>query len=151
MGPQTWNWKTRLSKTVDMPTVFGIFNHSMKIDTSTKKLLADPADNYAKRRAWVIYQLKLKGESLASVARKAGYNRHVPQLALRTTYPKVEVVIAKALGMEPKDLFPERYDQATGLPYHRFGRPKKSNTKDTTKRRARNVKTVRGRRYMEAA
>lgn len=81
----------------------------MELDTATKKLLSDPANNYARRRAWVIYHLKLKGESLASLARKAGVNRRQTQKALARSYPRMEAVIADALDIEVQDLFPERY------------------------------------------
>lgn len=81
----------------------------MKIDTATKRRFADPADNYAYRRAWVIYHLKLKGETLAGLARKAGVNRRQTQKALSRPYPRMEAIIADTLGVKVQDLFPDRY------------------------------------------
>lgn len=101
-----------------------MFSGVMKLDTATKQLLQDPE----KRRAWVIYQLKLQGESLASVARKSGVTKQQTQKAMSAPYPRMEKVIADALGLKPQHLFPDRYD-ADGLPNRRMGRPKKSTTK----------------------
>lgn len=81
----------------------------MEIDTTTKRRLADPTDNYAYRRAWVIYHLRLRGETLASLARKAGVNRRQTQKALSRPYPRMEAIIADTLGVKVQDLFPDRY------------------------------------------
>ena len=112
--------------------------HTMKIDNATKRLLSDPK----KRRAWIAYQVMLQGKSLAQIADGAGVSRQCLYHVFRITYPRMEKVIADALGMEPKDLFPERYT-TDGLPIYRRGRPKKSiskNIKNNTKNARRNVK-----------
>lgn len=116
----------------------------MQIDYTTKKLLSDPTRNYERRRAWIIYQLKLRGESLASVARKSGRSRNATTRAMISPYPAAEKVIADALGLEPQELFPERYD-ADGLPNRPRGRPKGrasnsgiKNTKNNTAQKAGN-------------
>lgn len=109
----------------------------MKIDNATKQLIRDPK----KRKAWVMYQVKLQGRSLAKVADAAGVSRQCLYHVFRITYPHMEKVVADALGMAPKELFPERYTE-DGLPIHRRGRPKKSitnNIKHTTKKPRRNV------------
>lgn len=106
----------------------------MTLDNKTKQLLRDPA----KRRYWVIYQLGLLGLSLAKVAKGHGVRRQTLNAALHKTYPRMEKVLADALEVAPKDLFPERYD-ADGLPLYRYGRPKKSTDKDTEKRAGRNI------------
>lgn len=100
----------------------------MTLDQPTRTLLKDPTANYAKRRAWVIYQLKTRGLDLAKVARKAGVARQQAWKAMHTSYPKMEGVIAKALGLKPQQLFPERYD--------RDGLPKGSSSKPAAKRAA---------------
>ena len=56
-------------------------------DTET---FADPI----KRSAWIVYQLRLQGRSLASLARDAGVHRTAPGHALRKPYPKMERTIA---------------------------------------------------------
>jgi Ner family transcriptional regulator len=107
-----------------------------KIDAATKKLFHDPA----KRRAWVIYQLGLQGRSLASLARDLGLVRSSPQAALARPYPRMERLLAEAVGVPVHELFPDRYSPS-GERLVRMGRPtgKKSVVKDTAKTRRRNV------------
>ncbi len=61
------------------------------------------------RRAWIIYQLKLKGLNLAKVAKELGINRNAPQRMFYVPYPRVERAIAKILGLKPEEIWPERY------------------------------------------
>lgn len=96
----------------------------MRLDEGTRQMLSDPV----KRRAWVRYQLALRGRSLASVAADAGVTRQCLYHVFRQPYPRMEQVLAKALRVSPADLFPERYD-ARGNAHARMGRPKKSLTK----------------------
>lgn len=95
-----------------------------------------------KLRAWIIYQFTLQGRSLAQVADRAGVSRQCIYQVFNKTYPRMEKVIAEALGIAPSELWPNRYD-ADGLPIYRRGRPigsgKKSISKDTRKRAPRNV------------
>lgn len=109
----------------------------MTIDNTTKQLLADPK----KRHAWIIYQVKLQGRSLAKIAGEAGVSRQCIYKVFKRTYPSMEKVVADALGLAPNVLWPERYD-ANGLPINRMGRPKKSaskQTKNTTHVKGRNI------------
>ena len=75
-----------------------------------------------KRSAWVLYQLRLQGQSLASLARDVGVDRTAPYQALRRPYPKMERAIADAVGMPVHELFPDRYDAKTGERLIRRGR-----------------------------
>ena len=93
-----------------------------------ERILKDPK----KRQAWVIYQISLQGRSLAEVARNAGVRRQTLYQAFHRFYPRMEKIIAEALDLEPKALWPERYD-ANGLPVRRLGRPKKKSTVMTRK------------------
>jgi Ner family transcriptional regulator len=95
-----------------------------KLDSKTLQLLRDPA----KRRAWVKYQVHLQGKSLAQVATDAGVKRSTLYTVFVKTYPRMEKVVADAVGLPPAVLFPERYDD-DGLPTYRMGRPKKSTAK----------------------
>lgn len=107
----------------------------LKTDKPPKHILKDPA----KRRAWIIYQVNLQGRSLAQVARDAGVTRVCLYQVFNKTYPRMEKVVADALGMAPAELWPERYD-ADGLPIYRRGRPaNKSITKNTPSSASRNV------------
>lgn len=83
---------------------------------------------YRQRREWIKYQLRLRGTSLAQVAREQGVSRDAATLALRKPYPRMERALAKALDLKPEQLWPERYD-ASGRPNRPLGRPrKKTNT-----------------------
>jgi Ner family transcriptional regulator len=82
-----------------------------------------------KRRAWVGYRLKAAGTSLAAIAREAGLTRNAAYNALdtkRTTaWPRMDLLIAEAVGLSVQELFPERYTKE-GLPKRgKPGRPRK--------------------------
>ncbi|WP_322521191.1 helix-turn-helix domain-containing protein [Guyparkeria halophila] len=98
-----------------------------QLDSKTRRLLHDPAA----RRAWVKYQIHMQGRSMAAVADEAGVNRQTLYQAFQRTYPRMEKVIADAVGVEPAVLWPERYDEH-GLPLYRMGRPKRSRLKKGT-------------------
>ena len=99
------------------------------IDRTTRALLRDPR----KRRAWVIYQVSIQGRSLAAVAREVGVKKQTLYRAFDVPYPRMEKIIADAVGLKPQELFPERYD-ADGLPNRRMGRPRKNSTAETVAR-----------------
>jgi Ner family transcriptional regulator len=127
-----------------------MFTSMTNLDSTTRKLLKDPK----KRRAWVIYQVTLQGRSLATVARDAGVKRQTLYRVFDICYPRMEKLIADAVGLRPQEVFPERYD-ADGLPNRRMGRPigggKKSASKDTAKSVRRNVDGGTSDRHGEAA
>lgn len=79
------------------------------------------------RRAWIKYQLELRGYTLSSLARELGVSRHAPKLALDRPYPRMERAIAEKIELRPEQVWPERYD-ADGKPNRPLGRPKKSKT-----------------------
>ena len=83
----------------------------MQIDNKTKALLRDPR----KRWEWIKYQLKISGTSLAELAAKNGISRQCLYQVRHVPYPKVEALVSSALDVEPKHLFPDRYDE-DGLP-----------------------------------
>lgn len=60
-------------------------------------------------------ELEVRGWSLASLSREHGYSPTAAGRALRTTWPHMEQVIAEALGVEPRIIWPDRYD-ANGVP-----------------------------------
>lgn len=76
------------------------------------------------RRAWIKYQLELRGYSLSSLARELGVSRHAPKLALDRPYPRMERAIAEKIELRPEQVWPERYDEH-GKPNRPLGRPKK--------------------------
>lgn len=114
-----------------------------RIDT-TSPIFTDPD----KRRAWVGFQLRMQGQTLADLARELSVSRNAPGAALRIPYPKMERAIAEAVGVAVHILFPERYspDGERLIP---MGRPattgnrknsvRKIKTNDTTASQGGNV------------
>ena len=65
--------------------------------------------------ARVKMELELRGWSLASLSREHGYSPTAAGRTLRTAWANMEQVIAEALGVEPRIIWPDRYD-ANGVP-----------------------------------
>jgi lambda repressor-like predicted transcriptional regulator len=61
------------------------------------------------REHWIRYQLAMRLVTVASLAKKLGISPEAAQTAFRRSYPRVEAVIAEAIGMNPSELWPERY------------------------------------------
>lgn len=93
----------------------------MECDMNTAEIPSDPD----LRWEWIKFQLRARGTSLAKLARE----QHVTGPALknvkRTAYPRMERVIAKALGIAVQTLWPERWD-TSGTPHRQ--RPNRSET-----------------------
>lgn len=68
----------------------------------------------AARRAWILYQLKLRGLSFRQLARTVGVSQ--PALSAACLAPNIhlEPVIAEAIGLTAQELFPERWCSETG-------------------------------------
>lgn len=75
-------------------------------------------------RRRVVEPLRARGTTLAAVARAAGKHRQQLQQVRTRPLPGAEAVIARALGVEPRDLWPDRYDEH-GRPNRKVGRPRK--------------------------
>lgn len=61
--------------------------------------------------------LRKRGLSLSSVSRRLGLDRDSARHALARPWPRVERAIARALGVTPQEIWPDRYD-AAGRPKH---------------------------------
>ena len=72
--------------------------------------ISDIPKNPVERRAWVGYQLKIRGLSFQSLATKVGVQRSAITYALIGPSSHLEPVIAEALGLTAPELFPERFD-----------------------------------------
>ncbi len=57
------------------------------------------------------YQLAKKGITFVDLDRKNGLSRGICRLAVSSPHIKGEQAIAEVLGMHPKDIFPNRYDE----------------------------------------
>ena len=64
-------------------------------------------------RADIIAALKKRGTSLAALARSQGYSASTLQNARNSKWPKGERIIAKALNVEPSEIWPSRYINPT--------------------------------------
>lgn len=72
----------------------------------------------ALRRAWIKYQLELRGYSLRSYAKALGVSHPVISKAFLSPNSHIEEQLAETLGMQVHVLFPERFD-AAGNRLHR--------------------------------
>jgi lambda repressor-like predicted transcriptional regulator len=70
----------------------------------------DIPTSFHERGLWVSMQLKLRGTSLAKLARSKGWSKQTMYFAMRSPSFPQEEVIAKALDLTVPELFPERYD-----------------------------------------
>jgi len=66
--------------------------------------------------------LEKRGWTLGKLARTHGYDRKSPSLALKQPWPRMEKLIAEAIGVEPQQIWPSRYHR-DGTPNRRAGRP----------------------------
>jgi lambda repressor-like predicted transcriptional regulator len=110
-----------------------MFGHLITIvmtnDLSTVHIPEKPAD----RRAWTIYQLRLRGTSLRRLAVREGVSPQAMSNALMLPSSHLREVIATALGLTPQRLFPEDFDAAG----NRLGWTR--DQQRTTRRTGRNV------------
>ena len=60
-------------------------------------------------RVDLIYALTKKGTTLAALSRQSGLNSRTLNNALDRRYPKGEKIIAGAIGVEPRTIWPSRY------------------------------------------
>ena len=81
----------------------------------------------AERREYIKRQLHARGWTLCGLSRAHGVSRSVAQVALRDPLPKWERIIADVLGVEPQQLWPERYDE--------HGRPNRPRGRTLAQRR----------------
>lgn len=99
---------------------------------SNVKTILDVPKEPAVRRAWVIYQLSIRGRSLRQLALSEGVYPQAMSTALVAPNVHLEPVIAKAIGLTVEQLFPERFDD-TGRRIART-REKSRSTPATTPR-----------------
>ena len=88
-------------------------------DMNTAEIPSDPG----LRWEWIKFQLRAKGTSLAKLARDLHVSGPAVKNVKRTAYPRMERAIAKALSLDVRQLWPERWD-ANGNPNRM--RPKRS-------------------------
>lgn len=72
---------------------------------NTAEIPTDPTQRWE----WIKYQLRAKGSSLAKVARELKLTGPAVKHAKQRPYPAVERAIAKKLGLQPPEIWPERW------------------------------------------
>lgn len=60
-------------------------------------------------RAYIIAAIREKGSTLAQLSIDAGLHPRTLGNALERKYPKGEKIIADFIGMQPEEIWPERY------------------------------------------
>ncbi|WP_080944627.1 MULTISPECIES: helix-turn-helix domain-containing protein [Pseudomonas] len=68
------------------------------------------------RWEWIKYQLRVRGTSMAKLARQLEVTDRAIRNAKSTPYPRIERSLADALCLEPSDIWPERWN-ADGTPH----------------------------------
>ena len=76
-----------------------------KIDTPKK-----PAEALDWHPAYIVYQLRLKGLSFRRLARINGYAQGSATLVTSVAWPKMEHLVARAIGVPPQQIWPSRYE-----------------------------------------
>lgn len=97
-------------------------------------------------RADIKAELEKRGYSLSRLARTNGYARRSASQALFMPWPKMERLIADAIGVEPKDIWPSRYHE-DGTPKQRSIKQLQHSIKDTSASEGGNVDVKRGYRH----
>lgn len=77
----------------------------MQGPSSSTEVPEDPVQ----RNEWIKFQLRMRGSSLSKLARRLGVTRQAVRNALSAPYPRMERIIAAEIGLEPENIWPERY------------------------------------------
>lgn len=104
--------------------------------------MARPARIARKEKGWHPEEIKaairMRGSTMADLSRQNGYVDSVVKQVLRKPWPAVERIVADFLGVEPSEIWPDRYGP-DGMPNRLlFGR-----VKFTPKENARQRKNTR--------
>ncbi len=62
-------------------------------------------------RQQILFRLREIGTTVAALAEKAGCSRQIFYGGLDRPYPKVQSIVAAALGVPRQDIWPEFYDK----------------------------------------
>jgi lambda repressor-like predicted transcriptional regulator len=73
--------------------------------------LSDISRNPQKRRAWILYQLRLRGLTYTLIAQREGVSQQaVSAAASGSRSSHLQEILAGAIGVKVQDLFPEYYN-----------------------------------------
>lgn len=84
----------------------------MNVVMSKRIHTSDIPKRATERKAWILFQLKLRGSSLSALGREIGVSHQaVAWAAYGRPALDTETAIAAKIGVDPRDLFPEHYDE----------------------------------------
>lgn len=95
--------------TLDTVTVTALQWHT-SIANETFHMAKKPPAKKDWTPEYIKYRIRSKFASMSALAVLCGLHPTVIRRTLRVPYPKVERVIAEALGTTPADIWPSRYD-----------------------------------------
>jgi Ner family transcriptional regulator len=95
----------------------------------TRNIVLDQEQKFVKANddwsaARVKYELEMRGRTLTDLSRDNQFHVSAAGKALRTSWPEMERIIAEALGVEPKCIWPSRYTE-DGIPRKYLARTKR--------------------------
>lgn len=93
----------------------------------------DIPSNPYERASWVRHELRVRGKSFTSLARKLGVSRQAITQALYAPSAPAERALARALGVPVTKLFPERF-AADGRRRHEVKNTPRVTTRNVEKR-----------------
>jgi Ner family transcriptional regulator len=77
--------------------------------------MIDPVSKSSGAEDWhpadVLAALKKRGHTLSGLSVAHGYHATAAGKALRRPWPALEAIIADALSLRPRDIWPSRYDE----------------------------------------
>jgi len=80
---------------------------------------SNPPKKTEHRRPWIKYQLDLLGLNLSDIARELNVCRQAVCHVFDKPRSRVEHAIAGRLGLQPEEIWPERYEPKTKSPRKR--------------------------------
>ena len=92
-------------------TLLSEVNHMSYTDKRKSLQKKDDITTIDWHRADVVAALKKRGLSVSALSRQHGLATATLGNCLRSPWPKGERIIADALGLEPQDIWPSRYQQ----------------------------------------
>jgi len=81
--------------------------------------------NPAERRVWIIQRLRGRGWTLRALAREVGVAPQTIAACIDAPNANIEPVLAEALGLTPRDVWPERWSPETGRRLAQVRHPRK--------------------------
>ncbi|ENE6639041.1 helix-turn-helix domain-containing protein [Salmonella enterica] len=78
----------------------------------------------------IIAALHKKNKTLARISREANLSSSTLSNALYRPWPKGEIIIASAIGVDPSIIWPSRYFDADGKPIPRNFKPRKNKSNE---------------------